>query len=294
MFTVKFFARHSVLACSLFFSASFLQAETIQHPTISTESDKYAAGLLKQAIQTANASLILSESEIAANNQRAIHMLEDKELDVLWLATSTELEDSFIPVRIPIYKNLMSYQKLLVNKNSGLTATLADVDQFETLRKLKLGVVRYSNHSSILQTQQMNLVSTVKAINLLSMLEGGRFDAMPIPIASVSDILSNHPELEVVPNLVFTWADPTYFFVNIDNPELAQLITKGLTQMIESGQFDAYFKASNLALSSLPELSSESNKIIEVANIHLPKKTPLSQSKLWIKASNKEILLSSL
>jgi hypothetical protein len=67
-------------------------------------NSNYSLGLLKMALEKAGVlyRLDINEGDFAPMRQRQ-ELVEGK-LDVMWSATSIELEDVTLPIRVPLYK----------------------------------------------------------------------------------------------------------------------------------------------------------------------------------------------
>ncbi|HRH78435.1 MAG TPA: twin-arginine translocation signal domain-containing protein, partial [Cellvibrionaceae bacterium] len=79
-------------------------------------NSNYSLGLLKLALEKAGSSVKfnISEGDFAPMRQRK--ELVEGGLDILWTATSTDIEEEALPIRVPLYKGLLGHRILIVHK----------------------------------------------------------------------------------------------------------------------------------------------------------------------------------
>jgi hypothetical protein len=243
--------------------------------------ESYAKGLLKLALSKLPEKYALEESIPNSSEERMVTMLMDNQLDVVWYATTNDLEERLQPVRICIYRGLLGYRVLMIkqgmqHKFDGIT-TLAD------LKRVSLGQGRFWADTNVLTANGLNVVKVLKYEGIFYMLDGERFDAFPRGVHEPWSEMKRYPKLalDVEKNLLISYVNPFYFFVNKSNTRLAQDIEKGLRIALEDGSFDEYFFNDPTVKDVVEKANLKNRTIIHLDNPSLPPKTPVNDKSLW-------------
>ncbi|AWB66104.1 hypothetical protein C2869_06460 [Saccharobesus litoralis] len=244
---------------------------------------EYNQHLLTMALRHANAQHIkINVINKQLSRAQAFSQMDAGLIDVMWLNTNQEIEDRFIPVRVPILKGLMSYRTLMIRE--GQEAVFKDVETFEQLKAIRSGVGRFWTTTKVFNAEGINTVLTTKSRNLYPMLEGGRFDYIPRGVMEIAPELEkyNHLPLKLETTILLRLPTAVYPFVTKAKPELATIIEQGMLKSIDSGEFDQYFESTTLYKDTLKIISQHKWKVIPINNPILPKETPLDEAKLWV------------
>jgi hypothetical protein len=243
--------------------------------------ESYAKGLLKLALSKLPEKYVIEESIPNSSEERMVTMLMDNQLDVVWYATTNDLEERLQPVRICIYRGLLGYRVLMIkqgmqHKFDGIT-TLAD------LKRVSLGQGRFWADTNVLTANGLNVVKVLKYEGIFYMLDGERFDAFPRGVHEPWSEMKRYPKLalDVEKNLLISYVNPFYFFVNKSNTRLAQDIEKGLRIALEDGSFDEYFFSDPTVKDVVEKANLKNRTIIHLDNPSLPPKTPVNDKSLW-------------
>lgn len=180
------------------------------------------------------------------------YRLEDKRLrtglmrgmvDVLWSPTSTEFEQQMLPVRISLLKELNNYRLLLIRKNEQ--PIFSAVHSLDDLRKLKGGMSAQWTDTAIMQHNKLPLVQVVGYGKLFKMLAAKRFDYFSRGLYQIQSEVNFYPELElqIEQELMLSYPNDVYFFVNNNNPALAERLEVGLKIALKDGSFDQLFNS---------------------------------------------------
>lgn len=98
----------------------------IVFPRAQSDTDhrtNFPTTLLTKILAQSSAEDKLVPTKFYAQQDRALKLLADKEIDILWTATSIGREREFRPIRIPIYRGLLGWRIALINaQNSNLLA----------------------------------------------------------------------------------------------------------------------------------------------------------------------------
>lgn len=241
----------------------------------------YAKGLLKLALSKVPHKYDWQEPVPNTSEQRIVQMVIDNDLDICWYATTSKLEESMLPIRIPMYRGLLGYRVLLIKK--GNQHKFNGVKNLEDMQRFSLGQGLFWADTQILAANGLNVVKVLKYEGLFHMVDGDRFDAFPRGIHEPWSEIKNRPKLalEVEQNILLSYTNPFYFFVNKDNPELARDIERGLRIAIEDGSYNEYFMNDSTVKDVIDKGNIKNRVIIHLKNPTLPKLTPVDDKSLW-------------
>lgn len=212
---------------------------------------------------------MLKQTPVSMPRGRALMLLEKNVVvDVFWSITSKEREEALLPIKFPIYKGMMGWRVLLINKNTQ--------DKFSS--NLTLGrladLVGIQAHDwadlKILKFNKLKIQGAVAYEELFSMVGKGRVHYFP---RSVVEVTSEQPyidkyDLTIEENILLKYPASMYFFVNKNNLELAKDIEIGLQRAVEDGSYDLLFDS--IHEMQLSALNIEKRKVIELENPFFP------------------------
>lgn len=162
-------------------------------------------------------------------------------IDVLWASTSSDLESALLPIRISLLKDLSSYRLFLIRKEDQ--EKFNAVKSLNDLRRFRAGQgVRWTD-TGILMANDLPVVTSALFEPLFNMLLGKRFDYFPRGLDEIwnEEQLFRAKGLAIEQHLMLNYVTIKYFFVNKNNPELADRIERGLKIAIADGSFDQLF-----------------------------------------------------
>lgn len=206
-----------------------------------------------------------------------------KLVDIDFAATSIERENELLAIKVPLFKGLLGYRVPVIKKDN-----IKKFDKIKTIQDLKKISIIQGTHwpdTEILLNSKFNVMQVAKFENMYPLLENGRGDAFFRSVCEAYGevALRANEELVVYDKIIIAYKMPMYFFVNKNNKKLAERIEKGLLLLIENGEFLNFMKNHPI---TKPVFSLEKYKnslIFELPNPTLPEKTPVNDSKLWIK-----------
>lgn len=241
----------------------------------------YAKGLLKLALSKLPEKYEIVEAVPNTSEERVVSQLVDNKMDVVWYATTDDLEERLLPVRIPIYRGLLGYRVLMIKK--GTQHKFDGIKTREDLQRISLGQGRFWADTNVLTANNLNVVKVLKYEGLFHMLDGERFDAFPRGAHEPWSEMQRYPQLalEVEQNLLLSYTNPFYFFVNKSNTQLASDIERGLRIAIDDGSFDEYFFNDPTVKDVMTKANLQNRTIIKLDNPSLPKNTPINDKSLW-------------
>jgi len=227
----------------------------------------------------------LNQSTHPMSPQRVVQelLMPSGRINVLARATSPELEQQFMPVRLPIDKGLLGYRVLLVREAD--LPRYAAVRSLADLTPLRMGQGKDWIDVPILRNAGLTVVEGTSYSGLFPMLAAGRFDCFSRGVDEAQreykERRAMFPVLAVEPTLLLQYPLPLYFFTRRDDEgkQLAQRIREGMEMMIRDGSLNALFqkyKGDSIKAGGLAK-----RRVLHIKNPHLPPETPLTRSELW-------------
>lgn len=247
----------------------------------SNSIETYARGLLTLVLSKLPEKYEIEQTIAGNSEERMVSMLMDNQLDVVWYATTNDLEERLQPIRICIYRGLLGYRVLMIKK--GTQHKFDGIKTREDLKRVSLGQGRFWADTNVLTANHLNVVKVLKYEGLFYMLDGERFDAFPRGAHEPWSEMQRYPKLalDVEQNLLISYTNPFYFFVNKSNTKLAAEIERGLRIAIEDGSFDEYFFNDPTVQDVMAKANLKNRSLIKLDNPGLPKKTPVDDASLW-------------
>lgn len=209
-------------------------------------------------------------------------------VDVAAFAPTSNRETQAIAIRIPVSKGLLGFRVCLIRK--GDEEKFSNINTLEDWINsgLKIGQGTHWPDTPILESNGFEVVKSVRYKPLFHMLEKKRFDCFPRSINEVfSELgLAENSNLALEKHLLFRYRQPTFFFVNIHKPQLAERIERGMNIAIKDGSFDKLFYQHNSA--ALERINISQRQIIDLDNPYLSEKTQGTSEKpeLWLQPAN--------
>jgi len=246
--------------------------------------ENYAKGLLKLALSKSQSLDKYDWQETVPTNteERMVRMLLDNQLDIVWYATTKDLEERLQPIRICIFRGLLGYRVLMIKE--GTQHKFDGMKTLEDLKRVSLGQGQFWADTSVLTANNLNVVKVLKYEGLFYMLDGDRFDAFPRGAHEPWSEMQRYPKLalDVEKNLLLSYINPFYFFVNKSNTRLAQDVERGLRIALEDGSFNEYFLNDPTVKDVIAKANLKSRTLIHLENPGLPEKTPVNDKLLWL------------
>lgn len=256
-------------------------AETLRHNKINSAKEEYQFGVIKLALSYSSTKYDFIESPVYLSQAKLASDLDSGKVDIAWMGTSSEYEDTFLPIRVPLFKGLLGHRIFLIRR--GEQSRFNGIKGTEDLSRFKAGQGASWTDAKIMKQAGLNVVTTAKYNNLFYMLDGGRFDYFPRSIYSPWGEMAKRPELplQVEKNLILIYPLPAYAFVNSQNVKLKNEVESGLYKAIEDGSFDEYFYNHPMIKEGLNNSNLDQRTILRVNNNMLDKKTPIDDKRLW-------------
>jgi hypothetical protein len=208
--------------------------------------DYYFYRLLELALRKTDAqwgSVQIKQLPYRPEDKRLRSALMQGSVDVLWSPTSVDFERQMLPVRISLLKELNNYRLLLIRKNEQPVFSV--IHSIDDLRKLKGGMGSQWTDTNIMEYNRLPLVKAVGYGKLFRMLAAKRFDYFSRGLYQIQSEVNFYPELElqIEQELILSYPNEVYFFVNKNNPDLARRLETGLKIAQRDGSFDQLFNS---------------------------------------------------
>lgn len=244
---------------------------------------RYAVQMLNLALSRIDTKYKLEMRDGTGETQgRTLNDVATGKLDILWTATDAELEETLLPIRIPLYKGLLGHRIFIVRK--GDQSRFDRVRSFDDLKQFKFGQGTTWADTKILEANGLNVVKTMKYEGLFFMLDGERFDAYPRGVQEPWQELITYAKLPlaVENKIMLVYQMPFYLFTGKDNKKLAADLEKGFNIAIADGGFDEIFYNSPVVQSVADNAGIDSRMIFRLKNPNLSKETPVNRPELWL------------
>src|SRR5471030_2561111 len=189
----------------------------------------------------------MRQSQTTMSAQRVTQELANQpgRINIFVRATDPDLEQQFLPIRLPVDRGLLSYRVFLVREAD--LPRFAAVRSIDDLRRFRVGQGKGWIDVDILRAAQFQVVEGSTYDGLFAMLEAKRFD----------------------------------FFSRRDaeGKLLAERITAGMEMMIRDGSLNELFYRYKGGI--IERASLKQRRLLTIANPSLSPETPLSRSELW-------------
>lgn len=227
----------------------------------------------------------LRPSPTAMPPQRVTYDMDDPQgvLSVFARASSAELEQKFLPIRIPIDRGLLGYRIFLIRKDHA--QHFANVKTLDDLKALTIGQGKGWTDVQILTAAGLKVVEGSNYEGLFAMLDAERFDAFSRAfeeaIPEYAQRRSAFPSLAIESKVLLVYPLARYFFLRRtpEGMQLAKRIETGMEMMIRDGSYQTLFRQYKQALIQQADLAHR--HIIQIPNPRLSPETPLNRRELW-------------
>ncbi|WP_242620376.1 MULTISPECIES: hypothetical protein [Shewanella] len=248
-------------------------------------SHQYYQDLLQLVVEETQAEygpLKIDKVASHVTQSRGFSMLNHGELDVFWAGTNTQRELDFNAIRIPAIGGLLGVRIPVIRKDS--LDKFNQITQPYQLKQLVACQGAQWPDSDILQENGYRVERIITFNLMYTMLDEGRCDYFPRGLnegyAEVKGL--NNPNLMAFDKILLRYHLPMYFFTSKQNTELNERLTKGLTQLVDSGRLLGFMQQHPTTAEIFPLSRFKSSTVFELYNSSLPSDTPVSDPKLWM------------
>jgi hypothetical protein len=218
-------------------------------------------------------------------------MMADLELgnvDLIWMGTTAELEQSLTPVYVPIYRGLLGMRLGIVEKdNLQLFSNVKTVSQ---LQKFTACQGKTWGDTTILEANGVKVAKSLKYPNLFYMLEGDRCDYFPRGFFEPFGEVKSRPELNlaVEEHLIIRYKSPLFYFTSTSNKALADEMTRIFGEMYADGTYQQLFFKTEEIQESLRLAELEKRTILDLTNPGLSAETNNIAPEYWFDPTTEE------
>lgn len=252
-----------------------------------TPAQHFFVGLLEAALREgADGRQVPVLHEIGFMEQERVvrELQRGRLLDIYWLGTTLEREETLRAIPIPLMRGLLGYRRFIIRKQMigkfDQVKSLADLRQYTACQGLGWP------DTDIMRASGLTVKTSPRVENIFRQLASGRCDYFPRgyfeTFTEIAERTQVYPDLTTYSTLILHYPFPVYFFVNKDNKELAQWITTGLERMIDSGEFERYIAHHPFTEGVFPLAIQGNFRRIDIPNPYLPKNTNYNNPRYWI------------
>ncbi|MBQ4836443.1 transporter substrate-binding domain-containing protein [Pseudoalteromonas luteoviolacea] len=271
------------LSCLLvaLFCCSTLAKEA-KYVRVTDGAHPYVIELIELALSYQSTPYKLQYIKNIPTQSRAIRLLgKDNGIDIFWSVTSFERENIARAIRVPIVKGLLGYRILLIDQSQQ--HRFSNLSHISQLQSFHYGLRHDWPDHDIFVDNKLSVNAFHALPGALNMLTSKRFDAIPISILELPDILKTYNAF-AEQQLLLYYPSAVYFFVDKQDNALYSVLQEGLNKALKDGSFEQLFSRHFAKL--VEELSLEQRTLIELRNRSLPPSAPLNNSQLWYKKQN--------
>lgn len=209
-------------------------------------------------------------------------------LNMMIREANVEFEKKFLPVRIPIDRNLIGYRVLLINKKDR--DLFKNINTLEDLKKLTFGQGAGWGDVEILKSAGLNVVTEVYYDQIFEELRSGKFNAFPRSVTEIQEEFEKRkdkmPELMIEESLLLYYPLPTYFWFakGKEGKKLRDRVEEGMETIIANGEFDKLFDQYYRA--KISHLKVRKRKFIRIDNPTLPASVTQQKKQFWVDLNN--------
>jgi len=264
---------------------TFLNAQTILvYPKLTQDDQKtseYTIKLLELALKHSGLNYSLKENSTKMVQTRSLEELkQNKIIDIVWSMTSKQREQDLQAIYVPLYKGLIGYRLLLINKKDK--SKFQNIDSIKELKTLIAGQGHDWPDTKILRSNGIKVITGANYQGLFKMLTRNRFDYFPRSILEIWEEyeIHKHSDIIIEPRILIQYKTASYFFVNKENKKLALDLKNGFKKIINNGLFDKLFY--EYYRNFIDDGNIKNRKIFSLSNPQLTKETPVDKKELWI------------
>jgi len=265
---------------------SFIQKVLVNSPLSKNDTRyDYPKRLLQRVLTVTQKEYGAAE---AINNQnpmkrtRALkELIRGKNLHVMAEAPKPEWTSKVLSIRIPIRKGIQGYRLFLIKKQTQ--TILNNISSFEEFKSIPTGSGDQWSTTKVLEENKFNVIKGTNYEGLFTMLMLNRFSTFGRGINEAFSEFDQHskkyPDLAIDNKFALFIPLPTYFFVSPTKIKLRDRIEKGLTKLINSGEFDKIFQEEFGDIIKKANLAAR--KIYRIPNSNLSVQDPVGIKEYW-------------
>lgn len=186
--------------------------------------------------------------------------------DIIWTGRNDERDEAMHVVPIPLFLGGLGVRGSIIRQDAH-----QEFIQISDLNELKPLVACQGMHwpdADILESAGLTVARIMQFDAMLQLLEKQRCDFLPLSIfegqAEMDIVQDQFPTLMYQESVLLTYPLTMNYYVRKDFPQLAQAIEKGLSDMVESGDYLAYMQSHPLTRNAFPLERFDDAKVIVI------------------------------
>ncbi|MDO6422551.1 diguanylate cyclase [Saccharophagus degradans] len=250
-------------------------------PAVDTPKEALINDLLQLALSKTTACTIFTAYPERLSTGRMTEQIINGKLDVFWAGMSPSLEETLLPIRIPIFKGLIGHRIFVIK--AGDEKKFSHITTLQQLKQLTAGQGQFWGDTAILENAGLPVTKAVKGDNLWSMLDEKRFDYLALAIHEPWTELQRRSNLSlaVEQNILLIYPFAMYFYVSPKNTLLYEQIKTGMNIAIEDGSYDELLFNSPMIREALALANVSTRRIIRIDNKTMHPNTPIHIKHYW-------------
>lgn len=168
---------------------------------------------------------------------------KDHDLFVTIAGNQKFKNDDMIVVPHLLTKNLLGYRIPIIREEDSILFN--GINQLADLKKLDHGIPSTWSDATIFRHNGYNVVEDGDFNDIFDRLENGNFDYSAYGVNEILGVFENRASkrkgLMIDQNILLFYPFPLVFYVNPNQPKVAERIEQGLQNIISSGKLDAIF-----------------------------------------------------
>ena len=246
----------------------------------------YLEDVLTASLRKVGVGIEIKYHSIHANQSRLQKMLVQGEgIDVAWMPVTKERLDELKVVPIGLYGGLHGNRVLLIRADRqpefSEIHSLADLSKFVALQN------RHWSEYTVLQHNGLKVMGDLTFSQMFRALSENMGDYFPRSVLIVEKELEEYPQwnLAIEQDLLLVYPSFYAFFVASTEPKLHQQLTKGLTELAQSGELKKIFERYHGDAISGLELSSR--RVLSLSDPNFEDNKPEHIDINWIAKSSR-------
>lgn len=253
----------------------------ISHQRLENKKEELVLSLLALAVSKTEYTACFRERKQSITLAREAREVEKGRLRLMWAGSAPIAEAKLRAVRIPVFKGLLGYRVLIIRSDDQ--ARFSRVNSVEQLISFTAGVGETWADRAILEAANMPIVTSAYGPQLWPMLIKQRFDYMAF---GIFEAWQHFPEqsnsLGVEKSLILHYPISFYFYVNKEDDQLHEILTRGMELAITDGSYDRMLFQSALMKKAVKSTKISSRHVLKLPNPNMPQDTPLHIEKFWM------------
>jgi len=194
-------------------------------------------------------------------------------IDLTWSVSTTEREQALIPIRMPIYQGFIGWRVFVINKKNQ--EKFRQIHSLAVLGEM-LAIQRFDwPDYQIFIENNLAVDGSLPFAQMYKAIENDLADYFPRSVLEVTREFTaiNSNQLAIEQTLLLKYPSSYYFFVGMNNPELANIIQTGFELALADGSYQLLFQQH--FGKALEVLNISERKVFHLRSSMLPVHKPL-------------------